>query len=61
MIGKAELIAERNVVGVTTNPSIFEKALTSGVAEYQKQLIEQRHAAREPVDGKEQRRVNAHR
>ena len=34
----AELIATKNVVGVTTNPSIFEKALTSGVAEYQEQI-----------------------
>ena len=34
----AELIATKNVVGVTTNPSIFEKALTSGVAEYQAQI-----------------------
>ena len=29
-----ELIDTHCVVGVTTNPSIFEKALTSGVAEY---------------------------
>lgn len=34
----AELIATKNVVGVTTNPSIFEKALTSGVVEYQSQI-----------------------
>jgi transaldolase len=33
-----ELIDTKSVVGVTTNPSIFEKALTSGVAEYQPQL-----------------------
>lgn len=36
----AELIATKSVVGVTTNPSIFEKALTSGVAEYAEQLTE---------------------
>lgn len=36
----AELIATKHVVGVTTNPSIFEKALTSGVAEYAEQLAE---------------------
>jgi transaldolase len=36
----AELIATKSVVGVTTNPSIFEKALTSGVAEYASQLTE---------------------
>ena len=35
-----ELIDTKSVVGVTTNPSIFEKALTSGVAEYQTQLSE---------------------
>lgn len=32
------LIETKHVVGVTTNPSIFEKALTSGVAEYTAQL-----------------------
>lgn len=32
------LIDTKYVVGVTTNPSIFEKALTSGVAEYSAQL-----------------------
>lgn len=32
------LIDTKYVVGVTTNPSIFEKALTSGVAEYTSQL-----------------------
>ncbi len=36
----AELIATHSVVGVTTNPSIFDKALTSGVAEYSAQLKE---------------------
>ena len=36
----AELISTKSVVGVTTNPSIFEKALTSGVAEYAPQLAE---------------------
>lgn len=36
----AELIASKSVVGVTTNPSIFEKALTSGVSEYADQLHE---------------------
>jgi len=36
----AELIATHSVVGVTTNPSIFEKALTSGVTEYAEQLAE---------------------
>ena len=34
------LIDTHSVVGVTTNPSIFEKALTSGVAEYKSQLAE---------------------
>ena len=34
----AELIHTKSVVGVTTNPSIFEKALTSGTAEYSVQL-----------------------
>jgi len=33
-----ELIKTKSVVGVTTNPSIFEKALTSGAAEYRQQL-----------------------
>lgn len=36
----AELIATHSVVGVTTNPSIFDKALTSGVTEYTAQLKE---------------------
>ena len=36
----ANLIASHCVVGVTTNPSIFEKALTSGVAEYAPQLAQ---------------------
>jgi len=36
----AELIATHSVVGVTTNPSIFDKALTSGVSEYAGQLKE---------------------
>lgn len=36
----AELIATKSVVGVTTNPSIFEKALTSGVVEYAPQIAE---------------------
>lgn len=36
--GLASLIAESHVVGVTTNPSIFEKALTSGATEYRDQL-----------------------
>ena len=36
----ANLIASKSVVGVTTNPSIFEKALTSGVSEYSTQLRE---------------------
>ena len=35
-----ELIDTKSVVGVTTNPSIFEKAMTSGLAEYQPQLAE---------------------
>lgn len=35
-----ELIATHSVVGVTTNPSIFDKALTSGVVEYTGQLKE---------------------
>ena len=38
----AELIATKNVVGVTTNPSIFEKALTSGVKEYSDQIAQLR-------------------
>jgi len=33
-----ELIDTKSVGGVTTNPSIFEKAMTSGLAEYQPQL-----------------------
>ena len=36
----AELIHTKSVVGVTTNPSIFEKALTSGTAEYAEQLAQ---------------------
>lgn len=36
----AELIKTKSVVGVTTNPSIFEKAIGSGAAEYQAQLAE---------------------
>jgi len=36
----AELIHTKSVVGVTTNPSIFEKALTSGTPEYATQLSE---------------------
>lgn len=36
----AELIHTKSVVGVTTNPSIFEKALTSGTTEYADQLAE---------------------
>ncbi|NBU31785.1 MAG: transaldolase [Actinobacteria bacterium] len=35
-----QLIDTKSVVGVTTNPSIFEKAMTSGLAEYQPQLAE---------------------
>lgn len=35
-----QLIDTKHVVGVTTNPSIFEKALTSGVAEYAAQLAQ---------------------
>lgn len=35
-----QLIDTKHVVGVTTNPSIFEKALTSGVAEYSAQLAQ---------------------
>lgn len=42
-----ELIATKSIVGVTTNPSIFEKALTSGVVEYQPQL---KQLANESVD-----------
>jgi len=34
----AQLIATKNIVGVTTNPNIFEKALTSGAVEYQAQI-----------------------
>ena len=33
-----DLIETKSVVGVTTNPSIFEKALTSGAIEYQTQI-----------------------
>ena len=33
-----ELIETKSVVGVTTNPSIFEKALSSGAVEYQAQI-----------------------
>ena len=35
-----ELIDTKSVVGVTTNPSIFEKGMTSGLAEYQPQLAQ---------------------
>jgi len=35
-----ELIESKHVVGVTTNPSIFEKAMASGATEYQGQLAE---------------------
>lgn len=38
----ADLIAHQHVVGVTTNPSIFEKALTSGMVEYREQLAQLR-------------------
>lgn len=37
--GLARLVAERNVVGVTTNPTIFAKALSEGTA-YDAQLAE---------------------
>lgn len=40
-----ELIDTRSVVGVTTNPSIFEKALTSGASEYQNQLSQLANAS----------------
>ena len=43
----AELIETKSVVGVTTNPSIFEKALSTGVVEYQDQLAK---LAQTPVD-----------
>ena len=43
----AELIQTKSVVGVTTNPSIFEKALSTGVTEYQDQLAK---LAQTPVD-----------
>ncbi len=35
-----ELIETKSVVGVTTNPSIFEKALSSGAVEYKAQLAQ---------------------
>ncbi len=34
----AELVAGSSVVGVTTNPSIFEKAIGGGAAEYAAQV-----------------------
>ena len=40
----AELIRDKHVVGVTTNPSIFAKAVASGGAEYAPQLAELRAA-----------------
>ena len=40
----AELMATHHVVGVTTNPSIFAKAVASGGAEYAPQLAELRAA-----------------
>lgn len=40
----SELISHSNVVGVTTNPSIFAKAVASGGAEYAPQLAELRAA-----------------
>lgn len=43
----ADLIETKSVVGVTTNPSIFEKALSTGVVEYQDQLAK---LAQTPVD-----------
>lgn len=43
----AELIETNSVVGVTTNPSIFEKALSTGVTEYQEQLAQ---LSNTPVD-----------
>lgn len=45
----SELIAHSNVVGVTTNPSIFAKAVASGGAEYAPQLADLR-AARADAD-----------
>jgi transaldolase len=36
--GLAALVDGSHVVGVTTNPSIFEKALTAGAAEYAEQV-----------------------
>ncbi len=43
----ADLIETKSVVGVTTNPSIFEKALSTGDVEYQDQLAK---LAQTPVD-----------
>lgn len=40
----AELIAQSHVVGVTTNPSIFAKAVATGGAEYAPQLSDLRAA-----------------
>jgi transaldolase len=36
--GLARLVADSSVVGVTTNPSIFEKAIVGGAAEYAEQV-----------------------
>jgi transaldolase len=36
--GLADLVAGSHVVGVTTNPTIFDKAITSGAAEYAPQV-----------------------
>ena len=36
----AELVAEKHVTGVTTNPSIFHKAIESGASDYAAQIAE---------------------
>ncbi len=36
--GLADLIADSHVVGVTTNPSIFDNSITSGAASYAEQI-----------------------
>ena len=36
--GLAAMVADRHVVGVTTNPTIFDNAITSGASDYAEQL-----------------------
>ena len=40
--GLAALLASRDILGVTTNPSIFDKAISSGAAAYAEQIADLR-------------------